>query len=115
MLFLLSLCDAVVNGLLELYTVLPPLHLLYLCSAIVDGLLVLYTDFPLLFSLCLSLQVLVRVRACGINPVDPIIFSGNFTFKPELPFIPGTDIAGDVEKVGAGVTNVKVSLHSCFP
>ncbi|MGH7275970.1 MAG: NADPH:quinone reductase [Candidatus Rokuibacteriota bacterium] len=48
-------------------------------------------------------QVLVRVRAAGVNPVDTYIRSGSYTLMPPLPYIPGTDAAGVVEAVGAGV------------
>lgn len=53
-------------------------------------------------------QVLVRVRAAGVNPVDTYIRSGNYARKPPLPYTPGMDAAGDVEAVGEAVTRVKV-------
>jgi NADPH2:quinone reductase len=52
-------------------------------------------------------QVLVRVRAVGVNPVDTYIRSGAYAAKPPLPFTPGTDGAGDVLAVGADVRGVK--------
>jgi NADPH2:quinone reductase len=52
-------------------------------------------------------EVLVRVRAAGVNPVDAYIASGNYARKPPLPYTPGWDGAGDVEAVGAGVSDVK--------
>ena len=48
-------------------------------------------------------QVLVRVRAAGVNPVDTYIRSGIHAVKPKLPYIPGKDGAGVVEAVGTGV------------
>jgi NADPH2:quinone reductase len=51
-------------------------------------------------------QVLVRIQAAGVNPVDTYIRSGNYPLKPALPYTPGTDGAGVVEAVGAGVTHV---------
>jgi len=48
-------------------------------------------------------QVLVRIRAAGVNPVDTYIRSGNYALLPTLPYIPGTDSAGVVEAVGSGV------------
>ena len=48
-------------------------------------------------------QVLVRVRAVGVNPVDTYIRSGVHAVKPALPFTPGLDAAGVVESVGEGV------------
>ncbi len=52
-------------------------------------------------------QVLVRVKAVGVNPVEVYIRSGTYARKPNLPYTPGTDVAGIVEAVGAGVTRVK--------
>ncbi len=51
-------------------------------------------------------QVLVDVRAIGINPVETYIRAGTYAMKPDLPYIPGTDAAGTVEEVGEGVTEV---------
>jgi len=52
-------------------------------------------------------EVLVRVRAAGVNPVDAYIHSGTYARKPPLPYTPGQDGAGEVEAVGAGVTGFK--------
>jgi NADPH2:quinone reductase len=49
-------------------------------------------------------QILVRVRAVGVNPVDTYIRSGTYARKPDLPYIPHADIAGVVDAVGEGVT-----------
>ncbi|XP_042575219.1 quinone oxidoreductase isoform X4 [Cyprinus carpio] len=48
-------------------------------------------------------QVLIRVHACGINPVETYIRSGSYARKPSLPYTPGSDISGVVEAVGDGV------------
>jgi len=48
-------------------------------------------------------EVLVRVRAAGVNPVDAYVRSGAYARKPSLPYTPGTDAAGVVESVGAEV------------
>ncbi|CAN5425947.1 quinone oxidoreductase [soil metagenome] len=53
-------------------------------------------------------QVLVRVHAIGVNPVETYIRSGNYPSVPALPYTPGKDAAGVVEAVGDGVTNWKV-------
>jgi NADPH:quinone reductase len=53
-------------------------------------------------------QVLVRVRAIGINPVDTYIRSGVHAVKPQLPWTPGLDAAGVVAAVGEGVSRVRV-------
>jgi NADPH:quinone reductase len=48
-------------------------------------------------------QVLVRLRAIGVNPVDTYIRSGGYTVNITFPFIPGSDGAGVVEAIGDGV------------
>jgi NADPH2:quinone reductase len=52
-------------------------------------------------------QVLVRVKAIGVNPVDTYIRAGTYTRLPDLPFSPGSDAAGIVEAVGDGVTSCR--------
>ncbi len=52
-------------------------------------------------------QVVVSVRAAGVNPVDVYIRTGTHASKPALPYTPGMDAAGVVEAVGEGVTRVK--------
>src|SRR5262245_10202512 len=49
-------------------------------------------------------QVLIRVRAAGVNPVDAYIRSGTYARKPSLPYVPGADLGGVAESVGTGVT-----------
>jgi len=53
-------------------------------------------------------QVVVRVRAAGVNPVDTYIRSGAYARKPSLPYTPGSDGAGVAEAIGEGVKRVKV-------
>ncbi len=48
-------------------------------------------------------QVLVRMMAAGVNPVETYIRAGTYAKLPTLPFTPGSDGAGVVESVGAGV------------
>lgn len=52
-------------------------------------------------------EVIVRVKAAGVNPVDAYIRSGTYAVKPALPYTPGWDAAGIVEAAGAAVTSVK--------
>ncbi|KAM3914677.1 quinone oxidoreductase-like [Leptodactylus fuscus] len=52
-------------------------------------------------------QVLIRVHACGINPVDTYIRAGAYARKPSLPYTPGSDVSGVVEEVGQNVTAFK--------
>jgi NADPH2:quinone reductase len=51
-------------------------------------------------------QVLVRVGAAGVNPVDTYIRTGAHAVKPKLPYTPGLDAAGTIEAVGEGVASV---------
>ena len=51
-------------------------------------------------------QVLIRVRAAGVNPVDAYIRAGTYARKPTLPYTPGADLGGVVEAVGSGVTRL---------
>lgn len=55
-----------------------------------------------------SEQVLVRVSAAGVNPVDGYIRSGLYASRPTLPYTPGMDAAGIVEAVGMNVRRVSV-------
>ncbi len=52
-------------------------------------------------------QVLLRVRAVGVNPYDTYMRAGTYAIKPPLPYTPGSDAAGTIEGVGSGVTKVK--------
>jgi len=52
-------------------------------------------------------QVLVRIHAVGVNPVETYIRSGIYP-KPPTPYTPGADGAGVIEAVGEGVTSVTV-------
>jgi NADPH:quinone reductase len=51
-------------------------------------------------------QVMIRVRAAGINPADLVRLSGRLG-TPPLPYIPGTDVCGEIERLGPGVSNLK--------
>ena len=52
-------------------------------------------------------ELLVRMRAAGVNPVETYIRAGTYARLPELPYTPGNDGAGVVERVGLGVTESK--------
>ena len=52
-------------------------------------------------------QVLVRLRAAGVNPVDTYVRAGTLGYSPQVPYTPGADGAGLVESVGPGVTKVR--------
>eukprot|EP00052_Salpingoeca_macrocollata_P005922 m.50414 g.50414 ORF g.50414 m.50414 type:complete len:355 (+) comp15135_c1_seq1:570-1634(+) len=52
-------------------------------------------------------QILVKVEYAGVNPVETYMRSGVYARLPKLPYTPGTDGAGLVERVGEGITGVK--------
>lgn len=53
-------------------------------------------------------QVLVNVRACGVNFPDTLIIRDKYQIKPARPFSPGGEWAGVVEAIGADVTHLKL-------
>jgi NADPH2:quinone reductase len=53
-------------------------------------------------------QVVLSVKACGVNFPDVLIIQGKYQFKPALPFSPGSEVSGIVKAVGEGVERVKV-------
>jgi NADPH:quinone reductase len=53
-------------------------------------------------------QVVVSVKACGVSFPDTLIIQGKYQFKPELPFSPGSEVAGIVQEVGQGVEGIRV-------
>jgi NADPH2:quinone reductase len=53
-------------------------------------------------------EVVVRVRAAGVNFPDALIVQNLYQFKPTPPFSPGGETAGEVLAVGEGVKRVKV-------
>ena len=59
----------------------------------------------------LSFQILVEVKAAGINPVDTYIRAGAHAIKPQLPYTPGNDGSGIVIQIGSKVTKVKVRKY----
>jgi NADPH2:quinone reductase len=48
-------------------------------------------------------ELRVRVRAAGVNFADTLMVRGKYQAKPEFPFIPGMELAGEVDGIGAGV------------
>lgn len=53
-------------------------------------------------------DVVVRVHAAGVNPVDTYIRAGQYAMLPHLPFTPGMDAAGIVEQTGEKVSGISV-------
>lgn len=53
-------------------------------------------------------EVVIAVKAAGVNFPDSLIIEDKYQFKPERPFAPGGEVAGVVESVGPGVAHVQV-------
>jgi NADPH2:quinone reductase len=58
-------------------------------------------------------QVVVRIKAVGVNQVDTYIRAGIYSIKPALPYTPGMDAAGVVESTGDDVSRVAVGDRVC--
>ncbi len=58
-------------------------------------------------------QVVVRIRAAGVNPADTYVRSGEYRLSPPLPFIPGGDAGGEIDAIGEAVTGFSVGDRVC--
>src|ERR1051325_9305565 len=52
-------------------------------------------------------QVVISVKACGVNFPNVLLIQDKYQFKPPLPFAPGGEVSGIVEQAGEGVSNIK--------
>jgi NADPH2:quinone reductase len=55
-------------------------------------------------------QVLISVQAASVNFPDTLIVQGKYQAKPDLPFIPGAELAGVVKACGEGVTHLQPGM-----
>ncbi|NNM13505.1 MAG: NADPH:quinone oxidoreductase family protein [Gammaproteobacteria bacterium] len=53
-------------------------------------------------------EVVIDLKACGVNFPDGLLVQGLYQSQPDFPFIPGTEAAGVVSELGEGVTNLKI-------
>jgi NADPH:quinone reductase-like Zn-dependent oxidoreductase len=53
-------------------------------------------------------QLRVRVHAAGVGATDLTMLSGNYSFAPKVPFVPGYEIAGAVDAIGEGVVGFQL-------
>lgn len=53
-------------------------------------------------------HVVVKVHACGVNFPDGLLVQGLYQMKPDFPFIPGSEVAGEIIEVGEGVDHLSV-------
>lgn len=56
-------------------------------------------------------QVLVSVKAAGVNPADTYVRSGTYALKPSLPYTPGMEGAGLVEKIGENIKQITIGTR----
>lgn len=59
-------------------------------------------------------EVLIRVRAAGVNPVETYVRAGSYANLPALPYIPGLEGAGEVVTVGPGATRFRPGSRVYF-
>src|SRR5690349_7298087 len=52
-------------------------------------------------------EVQVRIEARGVQYVDVLMLAGKYQFRPEPPFVPGNEGAGEIVAVGADITRFK--------
>lgn len=53
-------------------------------------------------------QVLVKVQSAALNFPDILLIAGKYQFKPPLPFTPGLEVAGPIERLGSAVEGLRV-------
>lgn len=53
-------------------------------------------------------QIAIRVAACGVNFADTLLIAGGYQHRPDFPFVPGMEMAGEVIGVGPGVSDWQV-------
>ncbi len=53
-------------------------------------------------------QVRLRVHAAGLNFADTLMIAGTYQVRPEFPFTPGIEVAGEIVEIGAGVTTLGI-------
>ena len=56
-------------------------------------------------------EVLIEIKAASLNFPDLLIVQNKYQIKPPLPFVPGSEYAGVVRAVGAGVTDLRVGQN----
>jgi len=58
-------------------------------------------------------EVRLRIHAAGISFVDVLVAEGGYQIKPDLPFVPGSDVSGVIEAVGEGVSSGRIGERVC--
>lgn len=55
-------------------------------------------------------EVVVEIAAAGVNFPDSLLVQGLYQMKPELPFIPGSEVAGTIVEIGENVPYLKIGM-----
>lgn len=58
-------------------------------------------------------EVRIRIRASGVSFATSLVVQGKYQRKPPLPFVPGTEVAGQISAVGAGVSRFQPGDRVC--
>jgi len=53
-------------------------------------------------------EIIISVKACGLNFPDTLIIQGKYQFKPDFPFSPGGEISGIIKEIGEDVNHLAV-------
>ena len=53
-------------------------------------------------------SVIINVKSVGVNFPDGLLVQGKYQLKPETPFIPGMEVAGEIVKIGPNVSSLKI-------
>jgi NADPH:quinone reductase len=56
-------------------------------------------------------QAVIAIKAAALNFFDILMIQGKYQIKPPFPFSPAAEVAGVIESVGVGVTDLKVGDH----
>jgi NADPH2:quinone reductase len=56
-------------------------------------------------------EVVVDIKACGVNFPDGLLVQGLYQMKPPRPFIPGGEVAGVISQIGEGVSHLKIGMR----
>src|SRR6202048_1859692 len=57
-------------------------------------------------------QVRIRVRAAGVNFAESLMVGGTYQVKPELPFTPGLEAAGEIVETGSAVDGLRAGQRA---
>ena len=53
-------------------------------------------------------SVIINVKSVGVNFPDGLLVQGKYQLKPDTPFIPGMEVAGEIVKIGPNVSSLKI-------